>query len=200
MKLLMPATLILLLSLCTPGSGVHECTSVLSVPNGGHWGKWRSQQFCHYGYANGFALKVEPSQFGRDDTALNSICLHCQGDSVIESLVREWGIWTSFQVWPGGYLISFSLRTEKSQGGGDDTATSNIQTRCSCATVLVGDGLSWRRFGPWSKSCNVCGLQTKVELPAGLQEDTTLNNVKFCCKWVLALSASLPTHPIYHSR
>ncbi|KAM6093567.1 LOW QUALITY PROTEIN: vitelline membrane outer layer protein 1 homolog [Chlamydotis macqueenii] len=181
MKLLMPATLILLLSLCTLGTGAHEYTSVLTVPNGGHGGKWGTWQFCHYGYANGFVLKVELSQSGRDDTALNGTCLCWQGDSVIQSWVGEWGTWTNFQVCPGGYLISFSLRTKKSQGGGDNTAANNIQFRCSHATVLVGDGLSGR-FGPWGKSCNVCGLQTKVDPPEGLQDDIALNNVKFCCK------------------
>ncbi|NXX55235.1 VMO1 protein, partial [Scopus umbretta] len=184
MKLLMPATLILLLSLCILGTGACEYTSVLTVPNGGHRGKRGSQQFCCYGYTNGFALKVEPSQFGRDDTALNGICLHCQDDSIFLCLLFVgWGTWTSFQVCPGGYLITFSLRTEKSQGEGDDTAANNIQFRCSDATVLVGDGLSWGRFGPWSKSCKICSLQTKVEPPQGLQDDRALNNVKFfCCK------------------
>ncbi|KFW95669.1 Vitelline membrane outer layer protein 1, partial [Phalacrocorax carbo] len=126
-------------------------------------------------------LQVEPSQFGIDDTALNGIHLHCQDDSVIESLVGVWGTWTSFQICPGGYLISFSLRTEKSQGGGDDTAANNVRFRCSDATVLVGDGLLWGRFGPWRKSCTICGLQTKVEPPQGLQDEAALNNVKLFC-------------------
>ncbi|KFQ12319.1 Vitelline membrane outer layer protein 1, partial [Leptosomus discolor] len=189
-KLFMPATLILLLSLCTPGPRVCEYTCVLTAPSGGHWRKWGSGQFCCYGYANGFVLKVEPSQFGRDDTALNGIRLHCQDDSVIylqspdvPLLFVGWDTWTSFQVCPGGCLISFSLTTEKSQGGGEDTAANNIHFRCSDETVLVGDGLLWGRAGPWSKICNICSLQTKVEPQQGLQDNTTLNNVKFfCCK------------------
>lgn len=63
MKLLMPATLILIFSFCTLGTVAREHTSVITVPNGGHWGNWGSRQFCRYGYAKGFALKVKLSLF-----------------------------------------------------------------------------------------------------------------------------------------
>lgn len=107
----------------------------------------------------------------------------CRAQKFLSAFFGRWGTWTSFLVCPTGYLISFSLRTEKSQGGGDDTAANNIQFRCSDETVLVGDGLSWGRFGPWSKRCRICGLQTKVEPPQGFRDDTGLNNVRFfCCK------------------
>lgn len=114
-------------------------------------------------------------------------------------LFVRWGTWTSFQVCPEGFLISFSLRTEKPQGRGD-TAANNIQVRCSDEAVLVGEGLSWGSFGPWTNSCKICGLQTKVEPPQGLQDDIALNNVKFFCKWALELSSSLSTCPISHSK
>ncbi|KAM6140973.1 LOW QUALITY PROTEIN: vitelline membrane outer layer protein 1-like [Pterocles gutturalis] len=125
---------------------------------------------------------MESSQFRSKDTALNGIHLHCQDNSVMESLMGD-GLQSPdiplSALLSGGYLISFSLRTKKSQGGGDDTAANSIQFRCLDATVLV----VWGRFGPWSKSCNICSLQTKVETTQGLQDDTRLNNVKFfCCK------------------
>ncbi|XP_068786448.1 vitelline membrane outer layer protein 1 isoform X2 [Struthio camelus] len=188
-----PSAIYFAFSVTITDTGARKYISVLTVPNGGHWSHWGSRQFCRYGYASGFELKVEPSQSGRDNTALNGIRLRCQDNSIIESLVGKWGTWTSFQVYPRGYLISFSLRTEKSQGGGDDTAANHIRFRCSDATVLVGDGLSWGSFGPWSNSCNICGLQTKVEPPQGLQDDTSLNNGKFfCCSGALSPSSSLP--------
>ncbi|NWS75789.1 VMO1 protein, partial [Crotophaga sulcirostris] len=186
MKLLMTATLILLLSLCTLGTAVREYTSVLTVPNGSHWGKWGSRQFCRYGYAKGFALKVKSALFSTTSSLCSDLHRHysqCFFLLLFLVFFVRWGTWTSFQICPKGHLISFSLRTEESQGEGDDTAANNLQFRCLDEAVLIGDGLSWGTFGPWSKSCNICGLQTKVESPQGFGDDTALNNVKFfCCK------------------
>ncbi|KAM6317087.1 LOW QUALITY PROTEIN: vitelline membrane outer layer protein 1 homolog [Aegotheles albertisi] len=195
MKLLMPATLIQLLSLCSLGTGTCEYTSVLTVPNGGLWG--RGSRFCCYAYANGFVLKsVEICCWSQGERQLLPASLLGLGVSALHvgsETVRKhkkehvtrvmWDTWTTFQVCPEGYLISFSLRAEKSQREGGDTAANNIQFRSSGETLLVGGGLLYSSFGPWSKSCNIHGLQTKLEHPQGLQDDTALNNVKFfCCK------------------
>lgn len=62
MKVFTPAALILLFFYAVD-AGAREYTSVITVPNGGHWGKWGIRQFCRSGYANGFALKVKLSLF-----------------------------------------------------------------------------------------------------------------------------------------
>ncbi|NXL52608.1 VMO1 protein, partial [Podilymbus podiceps] len=159
--------------------GVYECISVLTVPNGGHWGKWGRRQFCPLSLC--LLLQVEPSQSGIDDTALNGIRLRCQDDSVVESLVGDAARHSAVQCCEqrSVKLEGSMVRRRKSQGKGDDTAANHIQFKCSDAIVLIGDGLLWGRFGPWSKTWNICGLLSKVEPPRGLQDDTTLNNVSF---------------------
>lgn len=81
--------------------------------------------------------------------------------------------------------MAFSLRVEARQTLGDNTAANNVRFRCSDSTELERPGLAWGDFGKWSKPCpkGVCGLQTKVEPPMGLQDDTALNDVRFfCCR------------------
>ncbi|NWQ78855.1 VMO1 protein, partial [Columbina picui] len=188
MQLLTLAILCLLGFYCPLGMASREYESILTVPNGGLWGSWGSPQFCRSGYAKGFAVKVDPYRgfwLFSDDTALNGIRLLCTDDTVIESSVGPWGNWTKAKVCPSNKLVSFSLRVQGRQYLGDDTAANNVRFTCSDGTELEACGLSGGRFGPWSSSCSsgaICGLQTKVEVPQGIWDDTALNDIRiFCC-------------------
>uniref|UniRef100_A0A9J8CFW0 Vitelline membrane outer layer protein 1-like n=1 Tax=Cyprinus carpio carpio TaxID=630221 RepID=A0A9J8CFW0_CYPCA len=167
--------------------------SELTVPNGGSWGSWGHREMCPAGtYAAGFSLRVEdPVGPREDDTALNGIRLHCvytpslyHHYSSVQSDVGSWGRWTEIRWCPSGFLKAFQLRVEPSQGNDDDTAANNIMFRCSQGT-LHGDGTNWGDWGTWSQTCEgkgICGLKTRIEVPQGRGDDTSLNDViMYCC-------------------
>ncbi|XP_075433760.1 vitelline membrane outer layer protein 1-like [Ascaphus truei] len=179
---------LLLLSLFSVGHGQNP--KFISVSNGGAWGKWGDYQYCPEGFhVKGFDLKVKGDQGKGDDTALNGIRLHCvskdasQKERLIQSAEGSWGSWTSPVFCFQGLLIGFSLRVQKFQWFGDDTAANNIIFKCSDESILEGSGLSWGTYGPWSQSCeiSICGIRTKVEGPQGKRDDTALNDVQFTC-------------------
>ncbi|XP_026580305.1 vitelline membrane outer layer protein 1-like [Pseudonaja textilis] len=178
------AALLLTIPCCLWNTESRKVYSLLTVPNPRFWGEWGPDSFCSYGFAHGFSLKVEEKQGAKDDTALNGIRLYCPNGTTIESKVGPWGTWTRKQRCPGGFLVSFSLRVEPMQLAGDDTAANNIQFTCSDGTGLMGRGLSWGEWGPWSKHCRlggICGMRTKVEDYQGVGDDTALNDVQFFC-------------------
>ncbi|MEE6505924.1 hypothetical protein FKM82_007390 [Ascaphus truei] len=133
--------------------------------------------------------EVKGDQGKGDDTALNGIRLHCvskdgsQKERLIQSAEGSWGSWTSPVFCFQGRLIGFSLRVQKFQWFGDDTAANNIIFKCSDESILEGSGLSWGTYGGWSQSCeiSICGIRTKVEGPQGKRDDTALNDVQFTC-------------------
>ncbi|XP_017538198.1 vitelline membrane outer layer protein 1 homolog [Pygocentrus nattereri] len=175
--------------------------SMLIVDNGHRWGTWGQKEMCPSGfYAAGFSLKVAghwESMLVGDNTALNGIRLHCvdisKGKSgpytdyaTVQSDTGSWGKWKDIKWCKSGTLVSFQLRVEAYQGAFDDTAANNIKFKCSKDDEeLVGDGTSWGDWGSWSDKCDgkgICGIETMVEQPRGLGDDTALNDVRlFCC-------------------
>ncbi|XP_062983804.1 vitelline membrane outer layer protein 1-like [Elgaria multicarinata webbii] len=179
----------LILSCLQNTASAYHYNSILKVQNGGPWGHWGRKVFCPNGAASGFVLKVEPYQGAekwKDDTSLNGIRLLCKEGSFISSAVGKWGAWSKIQSCPVPHeLVAFSLRVETPQGFGDDTGANNIEFLCTDKSVLLGNSHEWGMFGPWSNQCAtgtaICGFQTKVEVPQGVDDDTALNDVKFFC-------------------
>ncbi|XP_032075089.1 vitelline membrane outer layer protein 1-like [Thamnophis elegans] len=182
MDLSASTVLLLTISCCLGNTEARSYIDILDAPYGGPWGNWGPYEFCKGGYAIGFALKVEEPQGRGDDTALNGILLHCDQGNPITSTIGPWGEWTVPQFCKSGHhLVSFSLRVERRQGNGDDTAANNIKFTCSDGERIMGYGLNWGDFGSWSDRCGICGLQTRVEGKQGRGDDTALNNVIFFC-------------------
>ncbi|KAK2827581.1 hypothetical protein Q7C36_018507 [Tachysurus vachellii] len=176
--------------------------SLLIVDNGQRWGTWGLKEMCPMGYyAAGFSLKVAgywESLLIGDNTALNGIRLHCVNSlkgsgpytdyATVQSDTGSWGKWTDIQWCNSGMLKSFQLRVEPYQGTAwDDTAANNIKFKCSENDAEIkGAGMSWGDWGSWSDSCTgtgICGIQTMVEEPKGVGDDTALNDVRlYCCE------------------
>ena len=160
-------------------------------PFGGFWGDWHSTAMCATGkLAYGFDMKVEGSQGGGDDTALNGIRLTCGLNGIpvgeITSGQGGWGSWRGIRACPTGeYLTGARMMIEGKQGAGDDTAADNIAFRCTGGSELVIHHDA--EFGVWTnlQMCPVdtaiCGIQTRVESSQGADDDTALNDAKFVC-------------------
>ncbi|XP_058271600.1 vitelline membrane outer layer protein 1-like [Hemibagrus wyckioides] len=155
--------------------------NLISVSNRQIWGTWGTWKWCPTGtYATGFSLKVSTNQGIYYDTALNGIALYCSkpigsnGNDGSYTTVRSdvsWGSWTQNLWCPSGVLTSFQLQVQSYQGWAlDDSTANNIRylvTKSSWSSLCGGTG--------------ICGIQTKVESPQGIGDDTSLNNARFFC-------------------
>ncbi|KAK2850882.1 hypothetical protein Q5P01_007158 [Channa striata] len=114
-------------------------------------------------YASGFSLKVEDSQGGGDDTALNGIRLYC--------------------VDPNN-----NVNGGASPGSGDDTALNGIRLYCvnpnsrdGHYTTVESSVGSWGEWTP-VRRCNtgyLLSFMLRVEPPQGRGDDTAANNIKW---------------------
>ncbi|XP_077117713.1 vitelline membrane outer layer protein 1-like [Ranitomeya variabilis] len=164
--------------------------SILSVPNGIPEGDWGPMEVCDDGTrARGFDLKVEEWQDILDDSALNSIRLHCTKSTTWDVLKKitskegDFGTWGKYFSCKSGYLTRFSLRVEPSRST-DNTAANNIKFMCSDGSIEEGDGQEWGNYGPWSTTCyeGIRGIQTRVLPKQGaFHDDLSLTDVKFIC-------------------
>ena len=156
----------------------------------GYWGDWGPVQYCpNNGYAVKFKQRVEEDRGGRDDSALNSICLVCNQGQEVCSSTGWWGSWATSSECKAGF-IQANFKIESMQGGGDDSAANELKLRC-------GDGSSnnWKttsnagKWGSWQgvKSCGykkvICGISTRIERQRGGRDDSALNGVElYCCR------------------
>lgn len=165
----------------------------------GRYGSWRDWRSCKSGlFAVGMILRSEESQGGRgDDTALNSVKLVCGNgrrnfeavenhNSVINSHEGWYGSWRPYVYCRHGVIIGFRLRQEGNQGGKDDTATNNIDIKCSDGNWINGNALTnWgglTREVTCGKALAVNSFRVKIENTQGRHDDTALNDVEMSCK------------------
>jgi len=162
------------------------------VPGIGFWGDWREHIYCNAGmWATGYRMRVEASQGGGDDTALNSVQLFCTTPTGraewITSFDGLWGGWTSASMCsgPGNYANGARIRIEGGQGRGDDTATNDVEFACTQGgTISAPGGAGWGSWGNWTTCPNntaICGLQIRFEGSQGGGDDTAMNGLKLDC-------------------
>ncbi|MEY4508500.1 MAG: hypothetical protein RLZZ450_622 [Pseudomonadota bacterium] len=174
----------------------------------GWYGDTWSTSWCPEGtYAGGFSQRVERSQGGGDDTALNAIRLYCKapGDArttlQIEPHPGEYGDYSNVATCATRngspqLMIGGSIKLEGKQGGDhwykpfdnshDDTAANSVRMQCESGVAVADREGKWGEWYP-QQTCPtntaVCGISVRVEPRQGKKDDTGLNGVKlYCCE------------------
>jgi len=164
------------------------------TPSEGHWGTWREPVWCPEGtWAAGFSQRVEADQGGGDDSALNSVRLHCRSRNggtitTISSHEGWWGDWSDPLYCQGEeYIRSALLRVEPDQGGGDDSAATDFRPACETGPLVAPNGLKWGTYsninaGTCPNGTAVCGLSIRLEdKQAADVDDSAMNGIRLQC-------------------
>jgi len=171
----------------------------LLLSNAYNAGKWGAIRICPPdSYVQGFELKfARVGWIGDiDDTALNGVKLYCAhyltGVAVayVTSSVAPAGEWQGIRPCSGGRVMTgFRGRVLEHQVLGDNVAVEDLQADCGFGEeVLEGmvgqDNLkgTWSSWARCPSNSAVCGVQTKVDAPSLLGDDTAITDVNlFCC-------------------
>lgn len=104
---------------------------------------------------------------------------------------EEWGYWQEEAYCnPGLYVRGLTIRVEKPQGSGDDTALNNIQLHCADRNGTVREKFMSKGAHEWGEWGNdtLCGygdflrgFALRVQPPQESGDDTAVNSIQFKC-------------------
>ncbi len=99
----------------------------------GLYGTWQGFSRCQDGPMNGMNLRFESSQGGSDDAGATNLKGSCVSGETIQAPggLDQWGSFLGATYCPPGTAVCGAhVRTEGSQGGGDDTTLNGIELAC----------------------------------------------------------------------
>ncbi|XP_028818387.1 vitelline membrane outer layer protein 1-like [Denticeps clupeoides] len=116
--------------------------------------------------------------------------VHCGHTFAVSAvMVNNGGDWGRRGNWemcpPGTFARGFSVKVERAQGGGDDTALNGVRLYCSGRPQVYVES-TVAPWGHWTsdKICSsgkLTAFQLRVEAKQGDGDDTAANNVRFRC-------------------
>ncbi|XP_046461608.1 vitelline membrane outer layer protein 1-like [Daphnia pulex] len=96
-----------------------------------------------------------------------------------------WGDWGKVEHCPEGERATgFSLKTEREQGRGDDTALNAIALICTSGRMITSTQGPWGNWGGrfvCQSGSYITSCQLRVEPPQGSGDDTSANNLNCKC-------------------
>ncbi|XP_066475674.1 vitelline membrane outer layer protein 1-like [Tiliqua scincoides] len=98
----------------------------------------------------------------------------------------RWGRWGPAHFCSKGHAVGFQIKIEPFVMESDQTGMNAIALLCDDGETITSTiGPKRGRLGPKSNKCAegyICGIQTRVQSPQYVEDDTALNDVKmFCC-------------------